>query len=468
MEGEEEAPPAGAVNSSPQNNSKRKEPPSPCSSDDEEDLLEKYPETARLNFRMDPEESHSDWKIVIVVDGGSKEETYHVHKVSLSVGMKRCMYFRRLFQNKRLKEHETCTSRIELHELAAKAFPVMLDYLYSPSNEFDINAGNSVPLYHLAEFFDCPLLRSKVRLYWKNVLQVDDLATCYGHCKFFPDEKAYQAIVSEICNHTPSIESDSELMKISDEKLWRDVMVKKNGEVDTRLSLLIAEFCSDHKDRLSMEVFLQLVEESLLPVLDPDAAIELMEIEQGLRDAAAHECCADEFTSLQKRGVEALASANFDNALLTKKNLSPSVVSRVVMRSLDLAQKELKNLRSLEGGLPKSVRVKGAGLEEVNGLYERRSEYGRGSLHFSKKGTWRGDSATFYLLANTFPGIAVWSIAVADPDDNQPRAIPYMRLMQSPKNDGILMPPVEGWRAGQLDDAEPAPQLVYRFGIGQD
>ena len=82
---------------------KGKHPPSPSSSD-EGDVGE---EPVRLDWRLDPEESHSDWKIEICVSGGEIREIYHVHRASLSVLSNRSEYFARLFANKGHAEHET-------------------------------------------------------------------------------------------------------------------------------------------------------------------------------------------------------------------------------------------------------------------------------------------------------------------------------------------------------------------------
>jgi len=91
-------------------------------------------------WKLDPQESHSDWTIEIVsettTEGGkvtTKTDTYHVHKHVLSTGPRKSEYFTRLFQNEgRFAESQSKCSRIELHELAAKAFPAFLSFLYAP------------------------------------------------------------------------------------------------------------------------------------------------------------------------------------------------------------------------------------------------------------------------------------------------------------------------------------------------
>lgn len=94
-----------------------------------------------LTWRMDPDESLSDWSIDIVFDQAdesgavtSKTDTYHVHKCHLAGGTRKSGYFVKLFSDGgRFAETRDGTSRIVLKELAARAFPDMLDYLYSVS-----------------------------------------------------------------------------------------------------------------------------------------------------------------------------------------------------------------------------------------------------------------------------------------------------------------------------------------------
>ena len=124
--------------------------------------------TSRLNWRMDPEESYSDWSIEILV-GEKIYRTYHVHKAILSMGSKRSEYFARLFSNKNLKEHEAQRSRIELEELAAKAFPVMLDYVYSLwGDKPPMITKNAVILHYLGGYFEVRGLRKKARDFWEE------------------------------------------------------------------------------------------------------------------------------------------------------------------------------------------------------------------------------------------------------------------------------------------------------------
>jgi hypothetical protein len=105
-------------------------PPSPMSEKMNADLL---------LWRQDPEESYSDWTLLISYETtdenektATKTDEYHLHKGILAVGPRKSEYFARLFKaGGRFAESSSNTSRIILTELEANAFPHFLDYLYS-------------------------------------------------------------------------------------------------------------------------------------------------------------------------------------------------------------------------------------------------------------------------------------------------------------------------------------------------
>jgi hypothetical protein len=82
-----------------------------------------------LNWRMDAEQSFSDWTLEVAHAGAKTVDIYHVHKYVLAVGSRGSAYFATLFQQQ-MRENANNSSRIELDESEAKLFPCMLDYVY--------------------------------------------------------------------------------------------------------------------------------------------------------------------------------------------------------------------------------------------------------------------------------------------------------------------------------------------------
>jgi len=440
MSDESEAPVAG---------SKRRDPPSPPTSDDEFDENE----AGRLNWRMDPEESHSDWSIEILV-AGKTHSAYNVHKSMLAV---RSEYFARLFSNKDLKEHETQTSRIEMEELAAKAFPVLLDFVYSlwDDDKPPITCKNSVALHHLGGYFEVRGLRKKARDFWDKDMDTCDLAIYYEHAKLFHDEKAYQAAIRQCCNNILCIEKDDRLIEVSDAQFWLDVVKQNQGQGPTAVSTLISDFCSKHKEQLGTETFGKLTNDAVLPApLSADAAIELLELEVFFLPSIVS---ADDLSNLQERCVEALNTKRKEDpdyfTSLQPRLKNPLILSKM----LALTVEDTRKLHYLESYLPFEVIVSGAGTSAVNGTYTHRGDFSYNAPRFAMDGVWNGVDVKFEMVA--FPYHQVWCISIRD------LAVDFYRAVtpEIPPAASVPVPPSTDWELFDDIASFPAPTVVCRY-----
>jgi BTB/POZ domain len=68
-------------------------------------------------------------------------------------------------------EAQDNTSRIELNELAAKAFPEFLDYVYMPGQKMEFKTENATALYSLAKYFDVQRLRYGAKQFFRQDLR---------------------------------------------------------------------------------------------------------------------------------------------------------------------------------------------------------------------------------------------------------------------------------------------------------
>lgn len=138
------------------------------------------PNESRLDWRMDPAQSHSDWTIKITHEGETLCDIYHVHKCVIAVGAKRSEYFATLFGSQLpLRETANNTSNIELHKVAATAFPVLLDFMYSCKDKLQITTENSTALYYLAQYFQIKRLRWEARQFWQIDLSLENAGVYY-------------------------------------------------------------------------------------------------------------------------------------------------------------------------------------------------------------------------------------------------------------------------------------------------
>lgn len=159
--------------------------------------------TGDLKWQGAPSETYSDWNIEIVTtntcdnddteepgvkkdadkqvqEDGSKPnqeeptdkgrrsdgmemlvQTYHVHCFASAFGTRRSEYCSKLFRSgNTFQEGASSTSRVELHPLAATAFPMLLDYVYESDRPLIIDAQSATALHRLEEYFEMESLRS--------------------------------------------------------------------------------------------------------------------------------------------------------------------------------------------------------------------------------------------------------------------------------------------------------------------
>ena len=308
-------------------------------------------------WSRDPEPTSflSDYLIETLVNG-TTHGRYRVHRATLVAGTKGCDYFVTLFQNECFEEAKTKTSRIELQPLAADAFPVFLDYLYSEDDELNsCTPENAVALRHLGEYFGMESLRSSALRFcaadMKNTS--DNYGMYYEHAKIFSDEEILKMLVERCCSvDLPCIPINSGLALVSDAQFWLATLKENNGKPNVWLASLITDFCVINKDDLDADTFFQLTDESALPELPPITGVLLMEIEKRFLPTSSTNL--EELTSIQNRAVEALVKVwrqldPSENWLLERATtINPLVASKLMTRTLENAQKAVLRLEASE------------------------------------------------------------------------------------------------------------------------
>lgn len=299
----------------------------------------------RLSWRTDPMESLSDWTIEIVSeqDGLTVTDSYHVHKCVLTLAS---MYFDRLIKSAHYRESADQTSRIELHELAAKAFPAMLDYVYG--GDLLIETDSASALYHLAQYFEVRLLRRDAKRFWTEDLCLESCATYCEHAQIFHDDKLLSAVAALCAKVILFISVDMRVVTVSRPEFWR-VLLQSLGQVvditSKHISCLLTHVLQLYPD-MDEQLFRELTDAKYLPSIDSKAVMLFLEAESTI----AKESDAAVVTSLQDRCVEALAGdwecleESHEGILHFLGKQSPLLVSHLLGRSLALAQKKVKTL----------------------------------------------------------------------------------------------------------------------------
>jgi hypothetical protein len=203
-----------------------------------------------LLWRQDPEESFSDWKIILVSDDANVDDntekdsvltknqsdtartgeqvgndqkkdtasinnkddndteaaplttTFYVHQnILASVST----YFRSLLKKRKhsqTSEHQTQTSTIKLYPKAIESFPIFLDYVYnSIVGKFGFERSNAVALRHLAMYFRVDaLLKDITELILLDSRRTSFPENYYNHATLFNDEKLLFGLLLQRCN----------------------------------------------------------------------------------------------------------------------------------------------------------------------------------------------------------------------------------------------------------------------------
>jgi len=343
----------------------------------------------RPDWRMDPKESHSDWTIEVCV-GGKLYSTHHVHKLILSL---KSGYFEHLFAGggQSFSEAQTSTSRIELQtELAVTAFPVMLDFMYMlwDENNPPISHQNCTALHFLGKYFQIRALRKKARQFRNKKMTARHFALYYEHAIAFHDESTRNFLVQECVRDAGVVVSGSgSFFQKTNSLFWLKVLEQGKGKENPELSTCIEIFCDCHEGELTHDIFLQLTEASLVPMISFASTRKLMKLEKSL--APSHSASpnkkSEELTSLQERCVKAIVINwsdwrqldGFEDDLL---EIGLVVYRRVMGQSLDLAKDQFdiqkreldgkaRELASLKDKFPYAVVVECIGNLPYQGTY---------------------------------------------------------------------------------------------------
>lgn len=311
---------------------------------------------AELTWRSDPKVSLSDWTIQVIPKGSSSHTNYYCHKSILAVGPKRSHFFAATFaqaDNKKahnsrrhsksgndandfmndgmtvpgsqlvdFTDHRSNTTRLEIERLAAQAFPVLLDYMYSANSDLDIRTDNATALFALSAQLGIRSLRRKVKDFWTRDMSMENLSTYYGHARVFKDDKIL-AFAEEFCaKHIFEVKETLvvEILTAVDPQFFLRVVTSEvmrgDEQAAMRLSLLIAVYGNIHKNELSPSLFLRLTAASHLPTVEVKAATVLLELEDDICQTS------DRMTSLKERALGVI-SKNWEESCFVPAPTNP-------------------------------------------------------------------------------------------------------------------------------------------------
>jgi hypothetical protein len=267
----------------------------------------------------------------------------------LSVGSRKSECFTRLFQNDNFQESQSRTSHVDLHEIAADAFPAMLDHVCKQTSELIIDTKTAVSLHHLGQNFEIWRLRWEVKQFWQNDLDLSNCHVYHEHACIFQDDKVLKAVAGLCATEIFEITPKCRILEVAGPQFWLALLEKADitEEFSLHVSTLVAEVVSKNKD-METEIFRNLTDEKYLFKIDFDAARRLLEIECKIVNLDG----ATELTNLQERCAESL-SGNWEQLQVTHKptmdflrKQNPSVLTEILSKVLTRAGDALSESRA--------------------------------------------------------------------------------------------------------------------------
>ena len=249
-------------------------------------------------------------------------------------------------------DQEKNTTKLELEQVAAENLPFLLDFLYNPNNEVNLNTYNASALHYLSGMLQMKMLRRRVKAFWHEDLNMDNLITYYQHATLFKDSKILAHAEEHCAEHIFEIPEAAvvEILTAIDPQFFlrivaicSELQAKELGEISVkqgrdnddnvnlldmgegksvskeedgndecddedddedkpvRLSLLIAVYSGIHKNELNSIMFNRLTCKDHIPELECKAAKFLLELENEIYDSAAL------MTPLKTRAIGVLA-----------------------------------------------------------------------------------------------------------------------------------------------------------------
>jgi hypothetical protein len=285
-----------------------------------------------LSWRLDPDTTFSDWTIVIEEEDGTSV-TYNVHQCMLYASD----YFNNVFRIG-LAESLSSTSKISLHPLAATAFPVMLDYMYDSRKQL-FTVENAAALRHLALYFGVKSLFQDATLFIERRLHfeersvqffgarsiflyatlfIDRLFNFENHYDFsvpltflkqavlFRDEPLISKAVDACAAAIQSI-SSSDLVSTGMPLFIKIVSSSKLNCPSKAMSKIVAEICRHYAGEIDWETLKALTTEEVIPEIDPDVSLVLLNACVTLNDDAEAASDSESWHALHNRCTDACA-----------------------------------------------------------------------------------------------------------------------------------------------------------------
>lgn len=260
------------------------------------------------SWRLNHEESMSDWSLTIESIPDGNVTTFNVHKCMLSSGKKKSDFFVNLFHLHNKKGIIENGSSMKVHVNASGLVPMMLDYMYSPTDDLEISTSNAVGLKHLSEFFGIRELAKRAVAFLYEDVSIWNVHSYILDAIAFDDLATQQLCCGVCAKNILKIDPYSDLIAGMDPNVLLDIIsfpLDDRCRSSEHRSKIVAVYCELHRPTMNPSTFGELTTPEYLPIIGTESALELLLLESEFVDEAIDEDCP--LTHLQERCVEALS-----------------------------------------------------------------------------------------------------------------------------------------------------------------
>jgi hypothetical protein len=301
-----------------------------------------------LSWRLDPDESLSDWKLTVISAepkrGGRQvvtltsqrqrkkktpleeaqvigTKTYFVHRAQLAVGPRKSEYFEGFFRKNsnslvgREGRNDTNTTTtlhgergrksitIELKPSAALWFHTMLDFMYAaPGTKTPISTKNAVALRHLASWFGIKELFNEATVFIKKDLCSERAVDYLKQSSDFRHFKLENVSRDLIAGNFKGIKITS-LVSLPPEH-FASILESPNLESNGSqwLSSRIASYCRCKKEEITLQNLFSLLSPTLIPIIIAEESLFFIELLSNLdKSLFDSSICSSQSLSIYER-----------------------------------------------------------------------------------------------------------------------------------------------------------------------
>ncbi|KAG7366960.1 BTB/POZ domain containing protein [Nitzschia inconspicua] len=314
-----------------------------------------------VNWRGDRLKSKSDWTIHVVRSDDGSRDIYYVHtKVVDDLSPRRVPYFEPIFKDS-MRQIGDRTSELTVPSEVAEVFDKLLDFLYCSDRrreeEFLFNVKNGLGLYKVAEYFHVEPLQAMLTKFYRDQTMPFHVMDGSPNAATMPSTRGKKVLVSgeRSKNEMEKFARSMHELEFVDEtklepayllktlKRRKEMNLTESKRDSENISCLVALCTKHYREKMTRSFFYKLTQESFIPHIDQEAALQLLTVETEL----GFWTDTDNFSTVQARCIQSLLSdwkglrRKFDSDgafWKTLRGLSPNVLGILLMQSTRTSQ----------------------------------------------------------------------------------------------------------------------------------